>query len=99
MRALAGSPDEVIVIEFFEDVLTLGLLIVLNRNMPLLELRFLRVVLSSDLLVLLADDIGLNPHVLLDLIFLVFLILLALYRLEVKICRFWCLSLSLRSWE
>ena len=52
------------IIEIFEDVLTLGLFIVLNRNMPLLELRVLRVVLASNLLVLLADDIGFSSPVL-----------------------------------
>ena len=52
------------VIEIFEDVLTFGLFIILNRNMSFLELRVLLVVFASDLLVLLADDISFGSPVL-----------------------------------
>lgn len=52
------------VVKVFENFLSLGLLIVLNRDVALLELRVLSVVLSSDLLVLLTNNVGLGTTVL-----------------------------------
>ena len=52
------------VVEVSVDFLTLGLLIILDLDVSLLELLVLSVVLPSDLLVLLADDVGLVASVL-----------------------------------
>ena len=63
LRHLRAYSAEVVV-EVFENFLSLGLLIVLNRDVALLELRVLSVVLASDLLVLLPNDVGLGTTVL-----------------------------------
>ena len=51
-------------VEVFEDLLTLALLVIPNLNVPLLELLILRAVLSRYLLVLLPDDVRLSTTVL-----------------------------------
>ena len=52
------------IVEVFVDLLALSLFISLDFDVTLLELLVLSVVLSSDLLVLLADDVGLVASVL-----------------------------------
>ncbi len=51
-------------VEVFEDLLTLALLVIPNLNVPLLELLILRAVLSRYLLVLLPDNVCLRTSVL-----------------------------------
>lgn len=52
------------IIEIFEGLLALGLLVFFDLNVALLELLVLPIVLSRDLLVLLADNICLRATVL-----------------------------------
>ena len=52
------------IVEVFEDLLALGLLVILDRDVPLLELLVLGVVLASDLLILLSDDVRLAATIL-----------------------------------
>lgn len=52
------------VIEIFEGGLALGLLIFFDLNVALLELLILLIVLSRDLLILLANDLCLGATVL-----------------------------------
>lgn len=58
-------PDSAeMLIEVFEDVLALGLLVVLDGDMTLLELLVLAVVLPRDLLVLLPNHVGFGASIL-----------------------------------
>ena len=52
------------IVEVFVDLLALSLFIILNFDMALLELLVLSVVFTSNLLVLLLDDVGLVATVL-----------------------------------
>ena len=52
------------IVEVFVDFLALSLFIILNFDMALLELLVLSVVFTSNLLVLLLDDVGLVTTVL-----------------------------------
>ena len=52
------------IVEVFEDVLTLSLLVIFNCDVSLLKLRVLRVVLTCDLLILLPNDISFASPVL-----------------------------------
>ena len=52
------------IVEVFVDLLALSLFIILNFDVALLELLVLSVVFTSNLLVLLLDDVGLVPTVL-----------------------------------
>ena len=52
------------IVEVFVDLLALSLFIILNFDVTLLELLVLSVVFSSNLLVLLLDDVGLVTTVL-----------------------------------
>ena len=52
------------IVEVFEDILALGLLVILDRDVPLLELLVLGVILSSDLLILLPDNVSLAATIL-----------------------------------
>ena len=52
------------IVEVFVNLLALSLFIILNFDVTLLELLVLSIVFSSDLLVLLLDDVGLVATVL-----------------------------------
>ena len=52
------------IVEVFVNLLALSLFIILNFDVALLELLVLSVVFTSNLLVLLLDDVGLVPTVL-----------------------------------
>ena len=52
------------IVEVFVDLLALSLFIILNFDVALLELLVLSVVFTSNLLVLLLDDVGLVTTVL-----------------------------------
>ena len=52
------------IVEVFVDLLALSLFIILNFDVTLLKLLVLSVVFSSNLLVLLLDDVGLVTTVL-----------------------------------
>ena len=52
------------IVEVFVNLLALSLFIILNFDVTLLELLVLSVVFTSNLLVLLLDDVGLVPTVL-----------------------------------
>ena len=52
-----GSDSAEMIIEVFEDLLALGLLVILDCDVPLLELLILTIVLASDLLILLPNDV------------------------------------------
>ena len=52
------------IVEVFVNLLALSLFIILNFDMALLELLVLSVVFTSNLLVLLLDDVGLVATVL-----------------------------------
>ena len=52
------------IVEVFVDLLALRLFIILNFDVTLLELLVLSVVFTSNLLVLLLDDVGLVTTVL-----------------------------------
>ena len=45
------------IVEVFQDLLALRLLIILDRDVPLLELLVLTIVLARDLLILLPNDV------------------------------------------
>ena len=52
------------IVEVFVNLLALSLFIILNFDVALLELLVLSVIFTSDLLVLLLDDVGLVTTVL-----------------------------------
>ena len=52
------------IVEVFEDLLALGLLVILDCDVPLLELLVLTIVLASDLLILLPNDVRLAATIL-----------------------------------
>ena len=52
------------IVEVFVDLLALSLFIILNFDVTLLKLLVLSVVFSSNLLILLLDDVGLVATVL-----------------------------------
>ena len=52
------------IVEVFEDLLALGLLVVLDCDVPLLELLVLTIVLASDLLILLPNNVRLAGTIL-----------------------------------
>ena len=52
------------IVEVFVNLLALSLFIILNFDMALLELLVLSIVFTSNLLVLLLDDVGLVTTVL-----------------------------------